>query len=98
MMRSIISSGIQSRVVIISAAALFLFFGISQLRDAPVGIFPEYSPVYVEVQTEALGLSAEEIEQILTVALEQDLLNGIAYVDEIWSESMPGLSRVVCVF
>ena len=97
-MRSIIFSGIQSRVLVVSLAALLIFFGFYQLGDVPVGVFPEYSPVYVEVQTEALGLSADEIEQILTVALEQDLLNGIAYVEEIWSESIPGLSRVVCVF
>ncbi len=98
MMRSIILSGIQARVLVVSVAALLIFFGIYQLRDVPIGVFPEYSPVYVEVQTEALGLSADEIEQILTVSMEQDLLNGIAYVDEIWSESMPGLSRIVCVF
>lgn len=98
MIKSIILTGIQSRVLVVSVAALLIVFGIYQLRDIPVGVFPEYSPVYVEVQTEALGLSADEIEQILTVALEQDLLNGIAFVDEIWSESMPGLSRVVCVF
>jgi Cu/Ag efflux pump CusA len=73
-------------------------FGLSQLRNMRMGLYPEFSPVYVEVQTEALGLSAEEVEQLLTVALEQDLLNGIAYLDEIWSESLPSLSRVVCVF
>jgi len=73
-----------------SIAALLIFFGIYQLRDVPVGVFPEYSPVYVEVQTEALGLSADEIEQILTVSMEQDLLNGIAYVEEIWSVDKPG--------
>jgi len=98
MMRSTILTGIQSRVLVISVAALLIFFGIYQLRDIPVGVFPEYSPVYIEIQTEALGLSANEIEQIITVAMEQDLLNGIAYVKEIWSESIPGLSRIVCVF
>lgn len=97
-MKWLIASGIQSRLVVASIAALLIIFGSLQLRDIQLGIFPEFSPVYVEVQTEAFGLSAEEIEEILTVALEQDLLNGIAYLDEIWSESIPGLSRVVCVF
>ncbi len=97
-MKWLIASGIQSRLVVASIAALLIIFGSLQLRDMQLGVFPEFSPVYVEVQTEALGLSAEEIEEILTVALEQDLLNGIAYLDEIWSESIPGLSRVVCVF
>ena len=97
-MRGIITSSLQSRLAIVSIAALLIVLGISQLRDIQLGVFPEFSPVYVEVQTEALGLSAEEVEQLLTVSLEQDLLNGIAFLDEIWSESMPGLSRVVCVF
>lgn len=97
-MRGIIMSSMKARLAVVSIAALLIVFGMSQLRDMQLGIFPEFSPIYVEVQTEALGLSAEEVEQILTVALEQDLLNGIAFLDEIWSESMPGLSRVVCVF
>ena len=41
--------------------------GITQLRDAPVDVLPEFTPPYVEVQTEALGLSAEEVEQLVTV-------------------------------
>lgn len=97
-MRSIIRSSIQARLVVISVVALLLAISISQLRDMRLGVFPEYSPVYVEVQTETLGLSAEETEQLITVAIEQDLLNGIAYLDEIWSETMPGFSRIVCVF
>ena len=51
----------------------------------------------VEVRTEALGLSASEVEQSITVPLEQDLLNGVAFVDEIHSESLPGLSSVVTI-
>ena len=52
----------------------------------------------VEVQTEALGLSAEEVEQLITVPLEQDLLAGVAFLDEIESVSLPGLSSVVMTF
>ncbi len=92
------TTALKARLLIVSIAAVLLIIGIVQIRQAAVDIFPEFSSVYVEVQTEALGLAAEEVEQILTVALEQDLLNGIAFLDEIWSESMTGLSRVVCVF
>jgi Cu/Ag efflux pump CusA len=73
-------------------------FGITQLRQAPVDQLPEFGTTMVEVRTEALGLSAVEVEQLITVPLEQDLLNGIAFVDEIFSESIPGLSSVVMVF
>ena len=38
--------------------------GIAQLRSAPVGVYPEFMPPSVEIQTEALGLSAAEVEQL----------------------------------
>ena len=46
------------------------------------------------MQAEALGLSAQEVEQLITVPLEQDLLNGIPWLEHIRSESMPGLSAI----
>ena len=46
----------------------------------PVDVLPEYGPVTVEVQTEALGLSSAEVEQLITVPIEQDLLNGVAFL------------------
>ena len=79
------------------AAAVFVV-GVLQIRDAPVDVLPEFSPTYVEVQTEALGLSATEIEELITVPLERDLLNGVAGVDAIRSESVLGLSSVTLVF
>ena len=51
-----------------------------------------------EIQTEALGLSAEEVEQLITVPLEADLLNGVEGVEVIRSESVPGLSSIVLLF
>ena len=66
-------------------------------RHIPGGA-AEFSPPYAEIQTEALGLSAEEVEQLITVPLEQDLLNGVEGVDVIRSESLPGLSSIVMVF
>ena len=61
-------------------------------------LLPEFSPPYVEIQTEALGLSAEEVEQLITVPMEQDLLNGVPWLDTIRSESVPGLSSIVLIF
>jgi multidrug efflux pump subunit AcrB len=52
----------------------------------------------VEIQTEALGLSAAETEQLITVPLEQDLLNGVPWLDTIHSSSMPGLSAIDLTF
>ena len=65
--------------------------------DAGETCFRSFSPT-VEVQTEALGLSAQEVEQLITTPLEQDLLNGVAFLDSIRSESVPGLSRIEMIF
>ena len=94
----IVGWSLRSRGVVVVLAAALLVLGATQLRDLPVDMLPEFSPPTVEVQTEALGLSAAEVEQLITVPLEQDLLNGVAWLDTIRSESIPGLSRIELLF
>ncbi len=98
MLRSIIQSSLKARFVVIAMAAALMVFGIVQLPRMPVDVLPEFSPPYVEIQTESLGLSAEEVQQLITVPMEQDLLNGLPWLETIRSESVPGLSSVVLVF
>ena len=83
------------RLLILAAAIGILALGIVQLRGTSLEVLPEFSPPYAEIQTEALGLSAVEVEQLITVPLEADLLNGVEGVDIIRSESLPGLSSTV---
>jgi len=97
-MRWIIESSLRFRLLVVAVAAALLGFGIVQLRNMPVEAHPEFTPPHVEVQTEALGLSAVEVEQLITVPLEADLLNGVAFLDEIRSESIPGLSSIEMIF
>jgi Cu/Ag efflux pump CusA len=98
MMGWIVGSSLKFRLLIVALAAAILAVGATQLRAMPVDALPEFSPPTVEIQTEALGLSAAEVEQLITVPLEQDLLNGVAFLDDIRSESVPGLSRILLVF
>jgi Cu/Ag efflux pump CusA len=98
MMRWIIESSLRFRLLVIVVAAGLMAFGIVQLGEMSRDVLPEFTPPYVEIQTEALGLSADEVEQLITVPLEADLLNGVAGVDAIRSESVPGLSSIVMVF
>lgn len=98
MMHSIVSASLKYKFVVVILAVALIVFGLGQLRTAPVDVLPEYSPPYVEIQTEALGLSAEEVEQLVTLGLEQDLLNGVPWLTSIYSESLPGLSSIVLVF
>ena len=64
-----------------------------QVNGAKVDNLPEFEPTIVEIQTEALGLSAAEVEQLITVPLEADLLAGVAWLDVIRSESSRGSRR-----
>jgi CzcA family heavy metal efflux pump len=98
MIRSIIGASLRFWMLLVAIAVGVLAIGIVQLRNAPVDVLPEFTPPYVEVQTEALGLSADEVEQMITVPMEADLLNGIEGVDVIRSESVSGLSDIVMVF
>ncbi len=98
MIRSIVGTSLRFRLLIVGIALGVMAIGIVQLRNAPADVLPEFTPPYVEVQTEALGLSAEEVEQLITVPLEADLLNGVQGVETIRSDSVPGLSSIVLVF
>lgn len=98
MIRGIVGWSLQFRFLILVVAMALIAFGVTQLRNMPVDVLPEFSPPFVEIQTEALGLSAEEVEQMITVPMEQDLLAGVAWADVIRSKSVPGLSSVLILF
>lgn len=98
MMRSIVRSSMRFQFLVITIAVALMAFGFTRLGRMPVDTLPEFSPPYVEIQTEALGLSAEEVEQMITVPMEQDLLAGVAWLDVIRSQSVPGLSSVLVYF
>jgi CzcA family heavy metal efflux pump len=98
MISGVVRTSLKYHFLVITLAVVVVLVGINQLSNAPVDALPEFSPPYVEIQTEALGLSAEEVEQMITVPMEQDLLAGVAWLDVIHSESVPGLSSVVVYF
>ncbi|HEY3240077.1 MAG TPA: efflux RND transporter permease subunit [Acidimicrobiia bacterium] len=98
MMRAVIASSLTFRLLVVVAAAGMIVAGVAHLRQTPLDVYPEFTPPSVEIQTEALGLSASEVEQLITVPLEADLLNGVAWLDTIRSESIPGLSSITLIF
>ena len=98
MMRWLIESSLRLHVLIAIVAVVLLAVGVVQLQNMPVDVFPEFDPPLVEVQTEALGLSATEVESLITVPTEADLLNGVAWLDRLYSESVTGLSSILLVF
>jgi len=98
MLRWIIGSSIRLRFLVLTFALVLVVFGVLEISKIPVDVYPEFNPAMVEVQTEALGLSAAEMEALITVPIEADLLNGVAWLEHIYSESVPGLSSILLVF
>ncbi|MFZ2652665.1 MAG: efflux RND transporter permease subunit [Burkholderiaceae bacterium] len=97
MFRWIIASSLNMRYLVLAAAIALVGFGGLQLRKMPVDVFPEFAPPIVQVQTEALGLSAEEVQGLITLNLEE-LLSGVPWLKSIRSESVPGLSSILMTF
>jgi CzcA family heavy metal efflux pump len=97
MMRWIVGASLRFRYIVVAFAAGLVFFGTAQLRDTPVDVFPEFAPPRVEVQTPSLGLSASEVESLVTVPLEH-ALNGVEGLDVIRSKSVEQLSSIEMIF
>jgi CzcA family heavy metal efflux pump len=83
--------------LVLAAAVLLLVYGGVVLSRAELDVFPDFVPAQAEVQTEAPGLSAEQVEQLVTRPVEQSV-NGAAGVAAVRSDSMQGLSVVTVVF
>jgi CzcA family heavy metal efflux pump len=96
-MRWIVASSLRFRFLVMGIAAAMMFFGLQELRDEKVDVFPEFAPTRVEIQTACLGLSAQEVEELVSVPLE-DALNGVAGVETVRSESVAQLSAITLLF
>jgi CzcA family heavy metal efflux pump len=97
-MRWLVAWSLKFRLLVVPIAAALMVLGVSQLREMPVDALPEFTPPYVEIQTEALGFSAPEVEELITVPMEGNLLNGVAGIDVIRSETVAGLSATTLLF
>ena len=90
----LIGSALRLRRLVAACVVGLLGVALVQLSRANVDVYPEFEATQVQVQAEALGLSAQEVEQLITAPIEQDLLNGVPWVESITSRSMPGLSAI----
>ena len=71
--------------------------GVADLPNTKVDVFPEFAPPRVEIQTIALGNSSNEVEELITVPIE-DQLGGIEGLDEMRSKSVAQLSSIQLIF
>ena len=71
MMRWVVSRSLRFRWLVLFGATAAMAFGLSQVPSAKVDVFPEFAPPRVEIQTIALGNSSEEVEEFITVPMEE---------------------------
>ncbi|HKY19196.1 MAG TPA: efflux RND transporter permease subunit, partial [Rhizomicrobium sp.] len=93
----LVTNALRQRVLVIAIALVLVMLGVRSTRDVPLDVFPEFAPPMVEVQTEAPGLSTEEVESLVTVPLEAGV-NGVPGLKTLRSKSVLGLSSVVLIF
>ena len=96
-MSSIIKFSIRYAGVIIGLALITVLYGIIQIKNSPLNVFPEFSPTQVIIQTESPGFSADLVENLVTRPIEV-MVSGTIGVKQIRSQSIPGLSVVTVIF
>jgi CzcA family heavy metal efflux pump len=94
---SIIRFSIRFRGVVIALACILVAVGVYALSDAKLDVFPEFAPPQVSIQTEAVGLTPEQVEILVTRPIE-NAVNGAPGVEKLRSSSIQGLSVVTVFF
>ena len=97
MMRTIVGAALRFRFLVVALAVGLMLIGVGQIKKMPVDVFPEFAPPKVEIQTLAIGLSPPEVENLITVPLEE-VLAGTAGLDIIRSKSVNDLSQIELIF
>src|SRR5260370_37705714 len=85
------------RGVILSLSLASLGYGVYTLTQAKYVVFPEFAPPRVSIQTEAPGLSPEQVELLVTQPIE-NAINGVTRIEALRSSSIQGLSVINVVF
>ena len=96
-MRTIVAAALRFRFLVVALAAGLILVGVGQIREMPVDVFPEFSPPKVEIQTLGIGLSPPEVENLITVPLEE-VLAGTPGLDVMRSRSVNDLSAIQLIF
>ena len=97
MLERLVELSLRYKVLVLIVFAVVAALGWKAVRELPIDAFPDVTPVQVNVYTEASGLAAEDVEQLLTTPVESALA-GLPKVQEIRSVSLFGLSYVAVYF
>jgi Cu/Ag efflux pump CusA len=93
----IVRSSLRFRFLVVGAALAMMVVGSLQVQAMRVDVFPEFAPPRVIIETACIGLTTSDVEQLVTVPLEQ-ALNGVKGLETMRSKSVPQLSSIEMVF
>ena len=97
MIRRVVDFALGNRLLVLAFAIMLFAGGVVAFRDLPIEAYPDVADNYVEVITQWPGISAEQIEQQVTIPLEV-VMNGIPHVVHLRSFSLFGLSDIKLIF
>ena len=97
MLNKIIDIGVENRLLVVLALLATLVGAALILPKLNLDAFPDVTNVQVQINTEAQGLAAEEVEQLITFPIEA-VMYALPDVEEVRSISKTGLSVITVVF
>ena len=97
MFKWLLENSLSNRLLVIIASLVLMAYGAFTLSRTPVDVFPDLNKPTVTIMTEAGGMAAEEVEQLITFPLETTM-NGLPGVESVRSVSSAGLSFIYVTF
>jgi cobalt-zinc-cadmium resistance protein CzcA len=97
MIQTLVDFALNNRFMVLAVACVLLLWGAVSFHQLPVEAYPDVADNYVEVITQWPGISAEQVEQQITIPLET-VMNGIPHVTHLRSFSLFGLSDLKLIF
>ena len=93
----LISASVRHRGVVFALVIAYTLFGIYTLQHIKFDAFPDLTNVQVQIVTSSAGMSAEEVEQLVTVPIER-ALGGVPGLAQVRSKSRTGISAINVIF
>src|SRR5579863_3108620 len=97
MIRRAVDFALNNRLLVVAIATLLFIWGIISFRSLPVEAYPDVANNYVQIITQWPGISAEQVEQQVTIPLEI-VMNGVPHLEHLRSVSLFGLSSLMLIF
>ncbi|MGA3196511.1 MAG: CusA/CzcA family heavy metal efflux RND transporter [Terriglobales bacterium] len=97
MIRRVVDFALNNRLLVVALTLILFAWGIVSFKRLPIEAYPDVADNYVEIITQWPGISAEQIEQQVTIPLET-VMNGIPQTVHLRSFSLFGLSDIKLIF